>query len=95
MRYPDFLKENGTIGFIAPSFGEVIMPYVARFDNALKIFKEMGYKCIEGPNTRLALNPGKSNSDEACGAEINDFFTVSCRIIQDTDHLCGSRNSPV
>ena len=75
MRYPEFLKENGTIGFIAPSFGEVIMPYVARFDNALKIFKEMGYRCVEGPNTRLALNPGKSNSDEACGAEINDFFT--------------------
>ena len=23
MRYPEFLKENGTIGFVAPSFGAV------------------------------------------------------------------------
>ena len=75
MRYPEFLKENGTIGFIAPSFGAATMPYSARFDHALEKFKQMGYKCVEGPNVRAALNPGKSNSDKACGDEINDFFT--------------------
>ncbi len=74
MRYPEFLKENGKIGFIAPSFGCATMPYSARFDNAIKTFKNMGYKTVEGPNARVSLAPGKSNTDEECAKEINDFF---------------------
>ena len=44
MRYPEFLKDNGSIGFVAPSFGCNIEPYKSAFDNALKKFKGMGYK---------------------------------------------------
>ena len=29
MRYPEFLKQNGTIGFVAPSFGCATQPYKA------------------------------------------------------------------
>ena len=36
MRYPEFLKENGTIGFVAPSFGAATEPYRSAFVNALK-----------------------------------------------------------
>ncbi|MBP5453073.1 MAG: LD-carboxypeptidase, partial [Lachnospiraceae bacterium] len=74
MRYPEFLKEGGTIGFIAPSFGEATEPYASRFDNALKIFKEAGYKTVEGPNCRRSEGIGKSNSPEKCAEEINDFI---------------------
>ena len=35
MRFPDFLKPNGTIGFAAPSFGCAIEPYRSAFDHAL------------------------------------------------------------
>ena len=38
MRYPEFLKENGAIGFVAPSFGAATEPYRSAFDNALKKF---------------------------------------------------------
>ena len=36
MRYPQFLKENGIIGFVAPSFGCANEPYIRAFKNAQK-----------------------------------------------------------
>lgn len=74
MRYPEFLKPGGNIGFIAPSFGCTFSPYVEMLDQAQSTFKEMGYTITEGPNARLALGVGKSNSPKACGHEVNDFF---------------------
>lgn len=75
MRYPENLNENGTIGFIAPSFGCATEPYMSRFDEAIRHFHELGYKSVEGPNSRASLGIGKSNTPEACGKEINEFFT--------------------
>ena len=74
MRYPDFLKENDRIGFIAPSFGAVIEPYASCFNEAEERFEGMGFTCIEGPNCRCGDGIGKSSTPESCGAEINDFF---------------------
>jgi len=74
MRFPEFLKENGTIGFIAPSYGCVDEPYNIRFDSAIKKFHELGYKTVEGPNCRVQIGEGKSNTPEACALEANDFF---------------------
>ena len=31
MRFPEFLKEHGTIGFVAPSFGCATEPYYTAF----------------------------------------------------------------
>lgn len=75
MRYPEFLKENGRIGFIAPSFGCATEPYASRFDEALRKFSSMGYSLVEGPNSRASKGIGKSNTPKACADEINDFFT--------------------
>ena len=75
MRYPKFLPENGRIGYIAPSFGAVIEPYRTYFQGALERFESMGYKNVLGPNCYEDKGIGKSNTPEACGAEINDFFT--------------------
>ncbi len=74
MRYPDFLPDGGTIGFIAPSFGNSTEPYISMFNNALLKFKGMGYNLLEGPNARCGKGIGKSNTPEACADEINDFF---------------------
>ena len=74
MRYPDFLKENGSIGIIAPSFGCTVEPYGTLFGEAVSFFRSLGYDCIEGPNCRRSDGIGKSTSAEKCAAEINNFF---------------------
>ena len=50
MRYPGSLKKGGTIGFVAPSFGCTTEPYKTSFENAIKTFRDMGYKTLLGPN---------------------------------------------
>ena len=75
MRYPDFLKTNGKIGFIAPSFGcAALEPYHSRFNSALDFFEAQGYSTIVGGNVYLEDGIGKSTTPEKCGTEINDFF---------------------
>ena len=74
MRYPDYLKKNGTIGFVAPAFGCNIEPYKSAFDNAQRKFKQLGYKLAEGLNCRLGEGIGISNTPEKCGQELNAFF---------------------
>jgi len=74
MRYPEFLKDNGRIGFIAPSFGAVTEPYRTCFESAKKRFEDMGYKTVLGPNVYADEGVGKSNTPQKCAAEINDFF---------------------
>ena len=42
MRFPEFLKEHGTIGFVAPSFGCATEPYYTAFAHARERFGQMG-----------------------------------------------------
>ncbi|MCR5777295.1 MAG: LD-carboxypeptidase [Lachnospiraceae bacterium] len=74
MRYPEFLKDNGTIGFVAPSFGCVGDPYESAFNNALETFEQMGYKTVLGPNCRKAEGIGISSTPENCGKELNEAY---------------------
>ena len=71
MRYPEPLKKGGTIGFIAPSFGCAIEPYKSRFENAIRVFTDMGYKTWLGPNCYSDCGIGISNKPSLCGAELN------------------------
>jgi len=82
MRYPHFLPENGSIGFISPSFGAATEPYRSAFLNARAKFEALGYRCVTGPNAFVQEGVGISNTPEACAAEVNDFFTRN-----DTDIL--------
>ena len=74
MRYPEFLKDGGRVGFIAPSFGCTGEYYGPLFERAVERFQEKGYRTVEGPNCRLSEGIGKSSTPEKCAAEINDFF---------------------
>lgn len=74
MRYPEFLPDNGTIGFIAPSFGCAIEPYKTCFDHALDHFREMGYRTKLGPNCYASAGVGISNTPELCGKELNEMY---------------------
>ena len=77
MRYPDFLRPGGSIGFIAPSFGCTTEPYKSCFEAALARFRADGFKALTGPNCFRDDGAGKSTSPAACGSEINSFFTGS------------------
>lgn len=74
MRYPDFLPEGGTIGFIAPSCGCAVEPYKTAFDNAQHKLKEMGYQLLLGANCYEASGVGISNTPEKCGQEVMECF---------------------
>ena len=74
MRYPKFLSKNGTIGFVAPSFGCNIEPYKTAFNNALKKFEELGHGLDLGPNCYEGCGIGISNTPQACGKELTEYY---------------------
>ena len=86
MRFPEFLKENGTIGFVAPSFGCNIEPYRTAFENAQKKFKALGHSLVLGPNCYEGRGIGISNTPKACGEELTEGY-----VSEDSDVLisCG------
>ena len=74
MRYPNFLKDNGIIGFIAPSFGCNIEPYRTAFDHAQETFASKGYKLNPGPNCYEGKGIGISNTPKLCGQEFTNAY---------------------
>ena len=86
MRYPKFLPENGTIGFVAPSFGCATEPYKTAFVNAQKKWKEAGYQLQFGPNCYVEKGIGISNTPQLCGAELEESY---CGTENDSIISCG------
>ena len=86
MRYPDFLASNGTIGFVAPSFGCATEPYKSAFDNAQRKWKEAGYNLQLGPNCYAQEGIGISNTPEKCGGELTEYY---CSPKNDVIISCG------
>lgn len=82
MKYPEFLQENGTIGYVAPSFGCAIEPYRSAYANALAKFEAMGYKADIGPNVYEESGIGISSTPRSCGEELNDSY-------------CGNQNDVI
>lgn len=74
MRYPSFLQKNGTIGFVAPSFGCNIEPYRSGFLNAQKRWREQGYRLQLGPNCYAGEGIGISNTPKKCGEELTIYY---------------------
>lgn len=99
MRFPEFLKEKGTIGFVAPSFGCNIEPYRTAFDHAQEKFKAMGHSLVLGPNCYEGRGIGISNTPKACGRELTEGYLspdsdvliscgggeLMCEILDDVD----------
>lgn len=74
MRYPEFLSENGTIGFVAPSFGCATEPYKTAFLNAQETWKALGHASDLGPNCYASSGIGISNDPKSCAEELNDRY---------------------
>ena len=64
MRYPEFLKEKGTIGYVAPSFGVTGQPYTDQYFEAKRKFEEMGYTVVEGPNVHKMEKVASASAKE-------------------------------
>ena len=75
MRYPEFIRDGGTIGFVAPSFGSASEPYESAFKSALREFTRRGYKAVLGPNCFASDGIGISSSSKSCAKELTDFYT--------------------
>lgn len=86
MRYPTFLQPNGTIGFVAPSFGCATEPYKSAFMNAQKRWTKQGYKMQLGPNCYVEKGIGISNTPEKCGEELQTSY---CGQENDVIISCG------
>lgn len=74
MRYPEYLTDNGAIGFVAPSFGCATEPYRTAFENGQRIFKEKGHSLVLGPNCYEASGIGISSTPKSCGKELTDSY---------------------
>lgn len=74
MRYPKYLKSDGTIGFVAPAFGAATEPYFSAFENAKKRFLDMGYGVNLGPNCYRGDGIGISATPSECGRELTDYY---------------------
>lgn len=74
MRYPNFLKQHDTIGFVAPSFGCATEPYYSGFQNALKKLQARGFETMLGENCFAQEGIGISNTPGACAAELMEFY---------------------
>lgn len=86
MKYPKFLSKKGTIGFVAPSFGCNIEPYRSAFNNAIEKFHAMGHEKDLGPNCYEGCGVGISNTPEACGKELTEYY---CSLDNDVLISCG------
>lgn len=86
MRYPKYLPEHGTIGFVAPSFGCSIEPYRTAFGNARRKFEEFGHELDLGPNCYEGKGIGISNTPKACGEELTEYY---CSDSNDVLISCG------
>ena len=81
MKEINYLKENGKIDLIAPSFGCTTEPYATRLDAAIKNLKKIGFKVKEGPNVRLAKGNLRSNTAKKCAEEFNEAYKSNSNFI--------------
>jgi muramoyltetrapeptide carboxypeptidase LdcA involved in peptidoglycan recycling len=74
MRYPEFLKQGGAIGFPAPSFGCATFPYKERLEHALEKLGDMGFSLKPGENAFASSGVGISNTPENCARELTELY---------------------
>lgn len=86
MRYPEFLKKNGTIAFVAPSCGCATEPYRSGFLSAQEKWQRQGFAMEFGPNCYAGDGVGISSTPEKCGAELTEYY---CRETNDCIISCG------
>lgn len=76
MKFPEFLKKGDTIGLVAPSVGIKIEPYKSRFENAVKVFKKLGFNLKFCPSIyeckKMRSANGKTRAKEFMDMYLDD-----------------------
>ena len=73
MRYPEFLKEKGTIGLVAPSFGVSSFPYEDKYENARKTFEDSGFSFVEAKHIR-GIRHARSTTAKIRAKELQEMY---------------------
>ena len=82
MRYPKALREQGTIGVTAPSFGCVTEPYKSAFVSAQRQLAQRGFSVKVGETCGLAEGIGISSTPQRCARELTQFMTdPACDVV--------------
>ena len=74
MKKINYLKENGKISLVAPSFGCTTEPYKTRLEVAINNLKKIGFEVEEGPNIFLVNSNCRSNTPKKCAKEFMDAY---------------------
>ena len=73
MIYPNFIKENDTIGITAPSDGIIGKEDLYRLDSAINKLKKLGFDILETTNVRTSIK-GRSSSSEEQARQLETLF---------------------
>ena len=74
IKIPPYIKPGNTIGIVAPSFGATTEPYTSRFNEAVRLFKERGYKLKIGATCHKSDGLGISTNPKDAAKELTDFY---------------------
>ncbi len=77
MKFPPFIRQGDTLGFVAPSFGCAIEPYRTAFNHSLQIWEKKGFKTKLGPNCYADDGIGISSTPENCAEEFMSAYMDS------------------
>lgn len=80
MKRPNYLKENGTIYLVAPSYGCTTEPYFSRLLRAIKLFKKMDYNVIQAKSC-FNMVGALSNTKEIVAQEFMMAYESDADII--------------
>lgn len=73
MKYPEFLKDNGTIGVPAPSDASNDIKNTNKYKHSIKYFEDNGYKLKVSKNLYTS-NLGRSADAKTRAKELNEMF---------------------
>lgn len=74
MKIPAYIKPGDTIGITAPSFGATTEPYISRFNEAVKLFRERGYNIKIGTTCHKSDGLGISTNPSDAARELTEFY---------------------
>ena len=78
---PKKVTKNMKISLVAPSFGCTTEPYKTRLEEAIKIFKNVGYEVVEGENIYKAEGIASSNTPEERAKEFMNAYESNSDVI--------------
>ena len=78
---PKKITKTAKITLVAPSFGCTTEPYLTRLNEAIKIFKELGFQVVDGENIFKEDGIASSNTPEERAKEFMKAYDSDTDVI--------------